>query len=115
MAPNNTYSLGYNTTESRGFVAFNPTAARRPHAITVHSEPVYHQANCTVFRIPDKRAPSRAGLRMIGGVGGNNGTALCVIILAKILQHKASLLTQDFFYLVLDIHGSEHVAARYQR
>ncbi|THU98029.1 inositol-3-phosphate synthase [Dendrothele bispora CBS 962.96] len=108
MAPNNT-SSGYNTPDSslEGVLPVHPTAARRPHAITVQSENTSYTdeyitaqyqnrgAEVTVSNgqyniVPTvqnvefrtKRAPAKTGLMMIG-MGGNNGTTLCATILAN--------------------------------
>ncbi|KAG6871790.1 hypothetical protein C0995_016591 [Termitomyces sp. Mi166 len=107
MAPNGT--SGYNTPESQleSVLPVHPTAARRPHAITVQSENTLYSdeyitskfynrgSSVTVddghftitptvepYQFQTKRAVSKTGLMMIG-VGGNNGTTLCATILAN--------------------------------
>ncbi|KAH9485802.1 Inositol-3-phosphate synthase [Psilocybe cubensis] len=100
---------GYNTPESEleSVLPVHPTAARRPHAITVQSENTQYTdehitskfvnrgSEVTVvdgqynikptvqeYEFQTKRAVSKTGLMMIG-VGGNNGTTLCATILAN--------------------------------
>ncbi|KAF7375004.1 Inos-1-P-synth domain-containing protein [Mycena sanguinolenta] len=107
MAP--TVSSGYNTPESEleSLLPIHPTAARRPHALVVHSENTLYSedhitskyvnrgANVVVFNgqynitptfqsyeFQTKRTVSKTGLMMIG-MGGNNGSTLCATILAN--------------------------------
>ncbi|KAG6816597.1 hypothetical protein H0H87_004823, partial [Tephrocybe sp. NHM501043] len=107
MAPNGT--SGYNTPESQleSVLPVHPTAARRPHAITVQSENTsftdehitskffnrgssvtVNDGHFTItptvepFEFQTKRAVSKTGLMMVG-LGGNNGTTLCATILAN--------------------------------
>ncbi|KAG5652068.1 hypothetical protein H0H81_006423 [Sphagnurus paluster] len=110
MAPNvSNGTSGYNTPESQleSILPIHPTAARRPHAITVHSENTLYTdehitskffnrgSNVTVsdghytitptiqpYEFQTKRTVGKTGLMMIG-VGGNNGTTLCATILAN--------------------------------
>ncbi|EDR07723.1 uncharacterized protein LACBIDRAFT_190813 [Laccaria bicolor S238N-H82] len=110
MAPNfNKNTSGYNTPESEleSVLPVHPTAARRPHAITVQSENTLYtdehitakffnrgaevnvtngQFNITPtvqeYEFQTKRTPGKTGLMMIG-IGGNNGTTLCATILAN--------------------------------
>ncbi|GLB33996.1 putative myo-inositol-1-phosphate synthase [Lyophyllum shimeji] len=110
MAPNVTNGTsGCTTPESQleSILPVHPTAARRPHAITVQSENTLYTdeyitskffdrcSNVTVsdgqftitptvqpYEFQTKRAVGRTGLMMIG-VGGNNGTTLCATILAN--------------------------------
>ncbi|KAH0588651.1 Inositol-3-phosphate synthase [Termitomyces sp. J132] len=121
MASNGT--SGYNTPESQleSVLPIHPTAARRPHAITVQSENTLYSdeyitskfynrgSNVTVndghftitptidpYQFQTQRAVSRTGLMMIG-VGGNNGTTLCATILANrhnIIWHTKSGIQQ---------------------
>ncbi|KAG6840092.1 hypothetical protein C0991_009015, partial [Blastosporella zonata] len=107
MAPTGT--SGYNTPESQleSVLPIHPTAARRPHAITVQSENTLYSdehitskffnrgSSVTVndghftitptvepFEFQTKRTVGKTGLMMIG-LGGNNGTTLCATILAN--------------------------------
>ncbi|KAJ6513380.1 hypothetical protein C8R45DRAFT_1088419 [Mycena sanguinolenta] len=107
MAP--TVSAGYNTPESEleSLLPIHPTAARRPHAVVVHSENTLYSddhitskyvnrgANVVVsngqynitptfqsYEFQTKRTVSKTGLMMIG-MGGNNGSTLCATILAN--------------------------------
>ncbi|KAF8901869.1 hypothetical protein CPB84DRAFT_1776868 [Gymnopilus junonius] len=100
MAPTLTNTSGYNTPESEleSVLPIHPTAARRPHAITVQSEnTLYSDEHITAkffnrgsevtvadghfnvkptvqeFEFQTKRAVSKTGLMMIG-IGGNNGS-----------------------------------------
>ncbi|PPQ99366.1 hypothetical protein CVT26_014309 [Gymnopilus dilepis] len=110
MAPTlSTNTSGYNTPESEleSVLPIHPTAARRPHAITVQSENTQYSddyitakfanrgSEVTVtdgqflvkptvqeFEFQTKRAVSKTGLMMIG-IGGNNGSTLCATILAN--------------------------------
>ncbi|KAF7351434.1 Inositol-3-phosphate synthase [Mycena sanguinolenta] len=102
MAP--TIGSGYNTPESEleSSLHIHPTAARRPHAIVVHSENTYYsedhitskyvnrganvvvsQGHYTVtptfqsYEFQTKKIVSKTGLMMIG-IGGNNGSTLTV-------------------------------------
>ncbi|KAG5644867.1 hypothetical protein DXG03_007508 [Asterophora parasitica] len=110
MAPNGTNGTsGYNTPESQleSILPIHPTAARRPHAITVQSENTLYTeehitskffnrgSNVTVsdghftitptvqpYEFQTKRTVGKTGLLLIG-VGGNNGTTLAATILAN--------------------------------
>ncbi|KAG6891010.1 hypothetical protein C0992_010983 [Termitomyces sp. T32_za158] len=120
MAPN---TSGYNTPDSQleSVLPVHPTAARRPHAITVQSENTLYSdehitskfynrgSSVTVndghftitptvepYQFQTQRAVSKTGLMMIG-VGGNNGTTLCATILANrhnIIWHTKSGVQQ---------------------
>ncbi|KAJ7220211.1 hypothetical protein GGX14DRAFT_433880 [Mycena pura] len=108
MAPT-TRSSGYNTPDSEleSILSVHPTAARRPHYLTVQSENTLYTedhitakfvnrgSNVTVsdgqflvtptaqtFEFQTKRAVSKTGLLMIG-LGGNNGSTLCATVLAN--------------------------------
>ncbi|KAG6877662.1 hypothetical protein C0993_005287 [Termitomyces sp. T159_Od127] len=121
MAPNGT--SGYNTPDSQleSVLPVHPTAARRPHAITVQSENTLYSdehitskfynrgSSVTVndghftitptvepYQFQTQRAVSKTGLMMIG-VGGNNGSTLCATILANrhnIIWHTKSGIQQ---------------------
>ncbi|KAG5644067.1 hypothetical protein DXG03_009157 [Asterophora parasitica] len=110
MAANGTSGTsGYNTPESQleSILPIHPTAARRPHAITVQSENTLYTeehitskffnrgSNVSVsdghftitptvqpYEFQTKRTVGKTGLLLIG-VGGNNGTTLAATILAN--------------------------------
>ncbi|KAJ7218631.1 hypothetical protein GGX14DRAFT_695730, partial [Mycena pura] len=110
MAPT-TRSSGYTNTsdsELESILSVHPTAARRPHYLTVQSEnTLYTEDHITAkfvnrgsnvivesdgqflvtptaqtFEFHIKRAVSKTGLLMIG-LGGNNGSTLCATVLAN--------------------------------
>ncbi|KAJ7227062.1 hypothetical protein GGX14DRAFT_628005 [Mycena pura] len=108
MAPT-TSSSGYNTPDSdlESILSVHPTAARRPHYLTVQSENTLYTADhitakfvnrgstvtvsdgqflvsptAQTFEFQTKRTVSKTGLLMIG-LGGNNGSTLCATVLAN--------------------------------
>ncbi|KAJ6487636.1 hypothetical protein C8R45DRAFT_1143877 [Mycena sanguinolenta] len=107
MAP--TVGSRYNTSESelQALLHIHPTAARRPHAIVVHSENTHYSedhitskyvnrgASVVVshnhytvtptfqsYEFQTQKTVSKTGLMMIG-MSGNNGSTLCATILAN--------------------------------
>lgn len=125
MAPNvvSNGTSGYNTPDSQleSILPVHPTAARRPHAVTVQSENTLYsdeyitskfvnrgsavtvtdgqyliKPTSQTYEFQTKRNVSKTGLMMIG-LGGNNGSTLCATILANrhgITWHTKSGLQQ---------------------
>lgn len=119
MAPQSTYSSGCDTplSELESFLPVHPTAARRPHYITVQSEHTTYDDDHITAKFPNRgaqvvvsdgqitvtptmkpfefrtgRRVGKTGLMMIG-MGGNNGSTLCATILAN--RHNISWHTKD--------------------